>query len=259
MIHKRKYITKHSMYLRARGILYRLMYINFLCIIVVQTLVYLFCAWHKKRFLTLRELYVSGIFGIAIGAFFDVVAGLLHLYTYVRTDNLILPNLWNLTVPELLINGALSFGLTVATANVILEKQTPLTVTTRSKLFALFLTLLNISLFSLIFAQQGTLLLMILIGIIIVSTGELILLIQKKYGPLGELLTPGLTIRTWRLFIYSISMGMACEIANLFFPFWKWLPESNLPSFGIILIIICFGYAGLLHPMIVFWRLLEKR
>lgn len=234
------------------------MYTHFLIIILVQALTYAVLAWHTKRFLTLRELLVSGVFGVVLGMLFDVIVSALHLYTYVRDDGLTLSYPWNLTLPELLTNGALSFGLTVAAAKVILEKQTSLPDTVRIKLFTLFLTLLNLSLFSLIFTHKGTLVLMILSGIIIVSTGELMLLIRKKYGPVGELLTRSLLQRTLRLWFYSVLIGAACEVTNLFFPFWQWLPESNLSPFMMIPIITLFGYAALLHPMIVFWRLREK-
>lgn len=95
-------------------------------------------------------------------------------------------------------------------------------------------------------------------GVVIIGCGELIMLLCGIAGPVIALLT-GSAMQLATLWGFSIGIGFIYELANLFFPFWVWLPGSEQSSPGARALVVILGYVALSHPIIVFWALLRRR
>jgi hypothetical protein len=233
---------------------------NFYIIIFIQFFVYLHFAWkYEHRFLNKKDLVLSALFGIIFGFLLDITASSLHLYTYIRDSILNPARPWNLTLLELIINGALSYGLATATTKTLLTKSVPIEGKKRLKPALLFLLLIVVTTYAMFQVVSGTILMMFLLGTWIVSCGELLLLAKRTMGPVTELITLRNVSTSVSLWWRITLVAIFYELTNMLFPFWSWLPGSLVPQSAIEIIIIVAGYYALLHPSIVFWRLREHR
>ena len=233
--------------------------INFYIIITIQALMYIIFSFINKKRLTLRELLLSAGIGVTLGVPFDVLLGNFHLYTYIPSVDRELVQHTGLTISQLIINGLLSFGIAVATVK--LFAITPINVPQKSYSFLLVVygILLITSLPLIKLLQNGTIPLMFASGVFIVSLGELLLLFNKIQGPISELLISKKITPSFYMAAQCAFIGAVCELINFFFPFWVWLPNTHHNRFLVELLIVTLGYLALLHPMIIFWKLYQKK
>lgn len=206
-----------------------------------------------------KDLMLSALFGIIFGFFLDITSGSLHVYTYIRDSILTPARPWNLTLLELLVNGALSFGLAVATAKTLMTKSASIEGKKRLKPALLYIFLLLVTTYTMFKVISGTILMMFLLGTWIVSIGELILLSKRIMGPVTELLALRNISTSVSLWWRITLIGIFYELTNILFPFWSWLPGSIVPPSAIEIIVIVAGYYALFHPMLVFWKLRELK
>lgn len=234
---------------------------NFWIIIAVQFLVYILIAKiTKQKLLSFRILLVSFLIGIVIGLPFDLISSNLGLYTYLSDTREGAQYAWNLTPFELIINGFLSFGLAVSTAKFV-WKDIPLLLDRKrwGNLVVFFSTIVITSLIFCLTLPRNNLPLMFACGFLIVSIGELLLLFFKKHGPIAELLITWDISKVLKSWIMIMTLALFYEITNLFFPFWVWLPGNSYTMFFMTILMVSVGYVGVIHPMIVFWKLYDSK
>lgn len=230
--------------------------INFFIIIVAQILIYLFVIWKNKGSnLSLRELCISALFGIVIVFLFDTISSSFGLYTYIQDTDVSINHLWNLTYTETVINGALSFGLAVATVKPLIKKVVVFEGNKQRKLLVISLVLLLVSPWLIYKSEAGTLQCMFALGLFVVAFCESLLLLKKRIGPISELLILSNISSSLLLWFSIICIATAYEAVNFFFPFWTWLPQGTHNPLLIESIIIILGYTVLFYPMITFWKL----
>lgn len=246
-------IDKESLYFR------HMMPVNFYGIITAQAILYIVFAWYYKKFPTRNTLIFSVIAGIVIGFLFNIISSILGFYTYLRDTALIPVRPWNLSLYELLVNGVISFGLTIITAQTLPQKVVTLRTKTRLITGAIFLLLWIVSIFIAIHSPHASVMLMIASGMFIISAGELLLILCNKGGPLVQSMTLTSVKLPLQGYCAAVIIGAFYELANLFFPFWVWLPGSTLSPYFIESLIIIAGYYALLHPMMVLWVLITKK
>jgi hypothetical protein len=91
-------------------------------------------------------------------------------------------------------------------------------------------------------------------GWLVVAAGEAILLLDRRRGPVGALIAGDLT--PFGLFwAATVAIGLSYEIANYYFPVWRWTLADTLPRPAAETFIIGFGYFVLFHPLALAWRL----
>ncbi len=232
---------------------------NFYIIILVQIFVLLILSQITKKKITLDELFLSAIAGIVLGASFDIILSKLQLYTYatpLQTTSFLQTGL---TVIQLIVNGLLSFGLAFATAKVLQGTTHKVTHTQRTILVTVYAIILLISFMLTKIAHTGTITLMFVCGTFILVLGELLLVFNNKTGPLSNLLITKNFNSSFLLVAQCAVIGILYEATNVLFPFWEWLPHNSYNRLYIEILIATLGYIPLLHPMIVFWQLCEKK
>lgn len=235
--------------------------LNFWIIVAVQFLIFLSFVFYYRNKNTplLFIVLMSAIFGCFIGVFFDVLDIPLQICAYFADSTSTLVSSLSLTLPHLILNGIFSFGLMVAVAFYIAPLSHTLQEGKRMSYIAIFFLVAFFSSILLPFMPINTLQIMVICGIAIISLGELIILFFKKAGPVCTLLATRNYKPFLLLWTQCVLVGLLYEIINYYFPFWIWLPGSGYSRPFIELVIIGLGYVTAVHPMIIFWQLLDRR
>ena len=183
---------------------------------------------------------------------------MLGLYTYVVQSPSNTINGTGLTLLQLLSNDVLSFGIAVCTMYFLLPKKIKIKRFGYKRLVSGLFTLIAVLASLLLYFVPKSIVSLFLSGIVVISLGELIALICNENGPFLQL------VRTWKLspfvtfWVNCISIGILYECVNYFFPFWIWIPGVDISHGVIEMLVILFGYVVLLHPIMIFWQLLQK-
>lgn len=233
------------------------MSLHFWIIIGVQLLFFIFLFIRKRMSITSlsKLLILSSIFGVMYGFVFDTVFGVAGLFSYISDNKDQALYGTGLTVWQLVINGALSYGLAVATVYFIISKK----ITTKRFLFkklalalaavitlisSIYLYIFPVGIFSL-FAG----------GLAVISFGEGVSIFCKQDGPFLSVLRKR-NYKAFILFLLNCAMiGLLYELTNILFPFWVWLPGGTDSHLLVETLVVLFGYVVLLHPMVIFWQL----
>lgn len=230
---------------------------SFYYVIIVQVVFLGVVMLRTKYVPSFKDVVLSALFGIVIGLFFDIFSSNYKVYTYIAEGGNTL--MWTgLTFWQLLVNGVLSFGLSVLTVRGIIKEQTP------RVLYPLWYTMLMCvvalgSLFALEVLIVESFVAMCLAGVFIIAVSEIGMVLAKKKSMLFSLLLERKVSPLLTFVALSLSMGVVCEIGNHFFPFWTWLPYASYPRVFVEGAIVTGGYFVLLYPMQVFWVMLQKR
>ncbi len=234
---------------------------NFYIIIFVQLLVLLCAAKYGKPYLRSLSGFIgiSAIGGLVLGVFFDVVFGTLGVFSYINPHTEPGINAWGLSVPHLIVNGILSYGLTVATAYYITPQVTRrLTGTQKRIATAGYLGALFVCVF-LAMTQHNQIIDIFLYGAVIVLGAEVLVTSLSYPGVLTSFLVYGDYLRPFRIWLCSIFIGFVYEVTNGLLPFWSWLPHSSYQRGEVEILVVVFGYVALLYPMIVLWQVLTTK
>ena len=227
---------------------------NFWLICTLQWLLALGVAiWRRSPAPTGRILCLSMAAGIVFSAAYDLILGRQGVFVYGGSmgTNLI-PGV-GLTPVHLLANGAISYGAAFATVFYLRGPRSDIARPCGRLLHAALIATIALAIAGDCLSPPGSIWLMFCAGIAILGAGELICLLRGRPGPIVPLLTG----RDWRpagrLWLASLLIGSAYELANLVFPFWIWLPRGGLPPMVVECLVVGSGYVVLLHPMVVFW------
>jgi len=199
---------------------------------------------------------ISGlIFGITLDTFLIIYGVDAYIFPDIISFSPIGMNL-----RQLCINGALSYGLSIATAYYVYSFSDQTERSSNRIKHVAFLILLSVASFLAIdLIQPGTISMMFTCGVLVISMSECIALICSQKGPLLVFLESKKIMALLQIWFVIILITVAYEITNYFFPFWEWLPGTYHSKLLIEAIIILFGYIPLFYPMLVFWQLLERR
>lgn len=201
------------------------------------------------------------VIGTLFGAVLDPLLGAAGLFGYLpQGPGTPAVEAAQLPVYFLFFNAFISYGLVLATTALVSDffidnknEQASLVWNIASGFIACF------GIAGIILSPTGSLPMMFSCGLVIVTAGELLLGLYGRNGPL-VLLCSGTDYRPFlKLWVFSILIGAGYEIANLFFPFWKWLPGTAIPEMWLQLLIITVGYFALIHPLATLWHLFGRR
>lgn len=235
---------------------------NFSLIILVQSVVAVIVFLLVRKRHDIRTLpRIAGwsiIVGFFLGVAFDIFSGYLQTHKYIlptTSTTTLCP--CGLTFMQLVWNGALSYGLAVFTAYFITPKSVQTERAQRRKLIVFPTMILFVSMFYLFVLPKGTMAVFFACGFAIVSGGELLMLLRGSIGPILETCVTR-EIRTLsKVWLSVITIAACYEIINSMFPFWEWVPGHASSQSQVELLVIIFAYAGLFHPMIIFWQLFQ--
>lgn len=237
--------------------------LNFFFIIVVQSIVLIFLATRRRkqpRYSLAKVLALSLLPGIILGTFFDLIGGIFVTHAYILAPSAVTPLCpCGLTFVQLLLNGVLSYGIAVATAYYIAQGVTTVTKNRAIILAGVPLIVLLASLYELFTLPKGTVAIFFACGFAVVSTGELLMLTRGTVGPILAAFVNRDIVTLARGWLTVILVAVSYELANHLFPFWKWVEDNGTSTTQVELLVIIFAYAGLFHPMIIFWQFIQKR
>jgi hypothetical protein len=230
---------------------------DFFIIIFVQavTLLGFYFRYNRIRRLGVQELLISALYGVVLGALFDILLSMLGLYTYRSTSPMYQSIPWGLSPLQLIVNGIFSFGLCVAAAYYITpQAKTCHSMVQRRIVIVILLGVIIASVVTLVFCKHP-LVLLFAAGLSIVAAGELVLIVRSKIGLFLSILLTREYITVMRVWCLIMLIGVICEVVNYYASFWIWLPHNNeYPRYLLELLISIFGYIALVHPMIVMWQ-----
>jgi hypothetical protein len=204
-----------------------------------------------------RGLWIGLLAGLPIGAIFDLIAGRLGIHEYIGVSGYDAFCRCGLGTVPLIVNGALSYGLAIATASLV-----PLPRLPRGKRgivaplisgFAFVLASVGIY-----FAGHASFAVFFSTGIAIVALCELVLLLtfgNAYFTYVFKHRGQGHLLRAWR---WIVAIALLYETVNAMFPFWSWLPGNTAPRLLIESFVIAIAYIGLFYPMFAFWRFVRK-
>lgn len=206
----------------------------------------------------LQWLKVAGL-GTFFGILMDLLLGAAGLFAYLPEGSQTMPvEPKNLPLFLLIFNAFISYGLAVATTALVVKSFIKNSKTPKFWRYATAL-LMGIGIVGIIFSPPASLAMMISCGIAIVAGGELLLAIDNRGGPLILLFSRQTYLPFLKLWAFSILVGTGYEIANLFFPFWVWLPGSNISGISIRILVIFLGYFALFHPIAILWKFFSSK
>jgi|GEM_PF-3502007 len=195
----------------------------------------------------LRLLLLAAAFGVPYGLAFDLIVGeAFDVFAYRLAP----------TVPFLILNGALSYGLAAATVWVLPINRAPAgrppawQTAVAGAVFAAALAVVAVS---------GTPLPTVIgLGAAILAAGELAGALAGRAGPgLGVL--QGRPRPALRLWTAAVAIGLVYEAANALCPVWAWTPLPGLPGLWTHAAIVLLGYVVLLHPALIARQALMAR
>jgi hypothetical protein len=236
--------------------------LNFFFIIVVQSIVLIFLAVRRRTqsgYSFAKVLALSLLPGIILGTFFDLIGGIFVTHSYILTPSAVAPLCpCGLTFAQLLWNGVLSYGIAVATAYYIVQGVTTVTKKRAIVLASAPLIVLLASIYKLFTLPKGTVEIFFACGFAVVAIGELLLLTRGTVGPILAAFVNRDIATLARGWLMVVLVAVSYELANHLFPFWKWVEDNGTSTTQVELLVIIFAYAGLFHPMIIFWQLLQR-
>ena len=109
------------------------------------------------------------------------------------------------------------------------------------------------------FLLEGGLVSLFAAGICIILLGEVAMVMLSYEGPIISFLLRKEYSAFLKIWLVSIVVGVICEGANYFFPFWEWLPGEGYSWMLLETLIILFGYLVVIHPMIIFWQTIDDK
>lgn len=193
--------------------------------------------------------------GLLFGVSMDLALGAFGIFAYLPDGpqaSVIEPH--NLEIYLLLFNAFISYGIAVATLAMVADSMT-----VESECSTFWMTAMRIAIFAgilgVIFSPTASFAILFSWGLVIVSSGELLLMLINHAGPLVSMLSQMSYVPFFKLWTFSIMIGASYEIANLFFPFWVWLPNSGISTNLLRLLIILLGYFALFHAITTLWVL----
>ncbi|HPA52418.1 MAG TPA: hypothetical protein PLP50_12545 [Thermoanaerobaculia bacterium] len=220
--------------------------IAFLAVVAVQSV-----AWAVVGYLSqaprreiVGALVAGASVGVPLGLGFDLVIGAeRHVFGYR------LP----LTPAFLVANGALSYGLAIATV-IHLWRPAASGPPKRSRPAGLLAVSLAGGLVAMVLvADPGLLAAVFLIGGAVVLAGEGLSLLLGREGPFAAV-AAGRFRPAARLWLSSVALGVVYEAANALWPVWAWGAAALMPKPWWSVILVGCGYVVLFHPM---WLLAE--
>ncbi len=234
--------------------------LNFFIIVLAQFFFFLFFYVRNRttKVSLVKMVLLSLVAGLIGGLLFDITFGMLGAYVYKVEGNKDIFYSTGLSLYQLIWNDILSFGLAVLTSYYITsKKELYKKKAIKNDVIGVlsFLVLLSIALSFLV--QVGVVALFIY-GVGVIAFGECLLVLRGQNGPFLSLLMT----RNYSSFIVfwanTVLIGFLYEVVNYLFPFWVWLPRSDYSHLSIEILIVLFGYMVVLHPMVVFWKIVGK-
>lgn len=207
----------------------------------------------KFQWITVAVMAI--IYGISL----DLILGNFGIFSYLPDGPEMRPvEPIELEIPLLVINSFASYGLAIATVALAANS---FTVKTNRSEFWLIITGITfaIGLVGIIYLPPASIQIMVFLGMVLVSGGELLSVLNGRAGPLIALASGTSSVPFFKLWIFSTLIGVGYEVANYFFPFWIWLPGSDIPAIWLRILIIFFGYFALFHSMTILWVLLDSK
>lgn len=197
--------------------------------------------------------------GVGFGILMDLVLGEHGVFAYLpNADRGAVVSPKELPVLVLLFNSVASYGL--ASLSVALIAPNLVVSFTRTRDWSIRLaTATTLSLFAVLTAPERGLAMLFAWGAVIVSAGELWLYLCGKTGPVLALLAGKDPMPILRLTLFSSVLGVCYELANFFFPFWVWLPGSDITPIRLSSLVALVGYIALFHPMAVLYVSVSAR
>lgn len=196
--------------------------------------------------------------GLFLGIVIDLVLGAFGVFAYLSEGPFAPPVApHNLEIYLLVVNAFFSYGIAAATLAL-----TANLITIDYKRSILWLILMTAAILAgtigIIFSPESSIPMLISWGIVIVSAGEFLLMLNDRAGPLVAM--AGLRSYTpfIKLWIFSIVIGASYELVNIIFPFWIWLPDSEISQSILRTVMIFFGYFALFHAITVLWVLFNS-
>ncbi|GEM_PF-807243 len=203
-----------------------------------------------ERYQWLKIAVIGTVFGILM----DLLLGIAGLFAYLPEGAQAKPvEPKDLPLFLFFINAFLSYGLAVATTALIADSIIERRKSSKFWLFALGI-LVTLGTLGIFLSSPASLPMMFSCGMTIVAGGEFLLVINNQSGPLVLLFSNVSYLPFLKLWAFSILLGAGYEIANLYFPFWVWLPSSNISEINIRVLVIFLGYVALCHPIAVLWN-----
>lgn len=236
------------------------MSLHFWIIISIQFLFFVFLYMRAKMPIValLKLLTISMFFGVIFGFIFDSVFGLLGLFSYVHMNGSASLYSTGLSATQIAINGILSYGLAAATTYFIVPKRSKIKRFNFKKIVAISLLVAAVASAIGLYFLEHDIYSLFLGGLVVITLGEAVALLCDESGPFLSL------ARTRRVSVFvvfwvnSVAIGLLYELANYFFPFWMWLPGGEYSHLLVELLVIMFGYVVLIHPMVIFWQIVQK-
>ena len=195
--------------------------------------------------------------GLVYGVSMDILLGMAGIFAYLPAGpESTAVEAINLPIFLLILNAFVSYGLAVATTALIADSVVG---ENHSPNFPKYFTgaIIAIGAMGIFFSAPTSFFMMISCGAVLVASGELVLTYTKKCGPLVLLFSEKSALPSLKLWAFSMVIGASYEIANLFFPFWVWLPSAEIPDSWIRILVIVFGYFALFHSIAVIWHLIN--
>lgn len=235
--------------------------INLIFIIVFQAFIWgIVRSLPNSDSLNQKQWMIVAVTGLLLGVSMDLIFGIFGIFRYLPngpTASAVAPH--NLDLYLLLMNAFFSYGIATATLALVFGSL----AVNHEKSTTLWLILLGIAIIAgivgVMFSPERSIALLVSCGLVIVSAGEFILMLNHRGGPLIALLARKSSIPFLKLWIFSVVIGASYELANIFFPFWIWLPNSDFSQTFLRMLMILAGYFALFHPISMIWTLFNPK
>ncbi len=234
--------------------------LHFFIIILVQAL-FLFLLYIRRKITATKFVTVvlmSMIAGVLFGFAFDSVFGVLGLFTYTLQSPGSLYGT-GLTLPMLVLNGLLSYGIAFATVYFLLPKRNKSRKLAHKNMYIFGMLILVFVPSYLLYVTSKSVYSLFLGGVAVILLGEMLALLFNEKGIFLSLIVDKKYTAFVIFWINCISIGLLYEAVNYLFPFWVWLPGVFYSHVIIETLVIVFGYVVLFHPMMIFWQLMQKK
>ncbi len=231
--------------------------LHFHIILLAQFIVFMTFAmcYRKKKKLLINSLVDALCLGLVLGIIFDLLCGLLNIHFYIG-GNSVPFCLCGLSFAQLVLNGIFSYGLAVASAFYITPPAHMINdVDQKRTLQKLSLFIFLTAILLTIVLPKGSIVIFFAAGLAVVSAGELVMILRGYVGPIFSVFVTRQYKTLQKVWAQVIIIAMCYELANYLFNFWVWLPGSHYNQILLEFIVIVFAYAGLFHPMFIFWQM----
>lgn len=207
---------------------------------------------------TITMIMLSLVFGLLFGFAFDSIFGLLGLYTYTVNNSSSIINGTGLTLGQLMLNDIFSFGLAASTVYCLLPKKVKIKRFIYKKISMIIFSVIFILSCAGLYFVPKSIISLFLGGLAVISFGEGFAIMCNESGPFVSLMRTRKFLSFVTFWINCISVGLLYEFVNWFFPFWVWLPNMEYSHITVESLVILFGYFVVLHPMVIFWQIMQK-